>query len=140
MVFLDSLEKLSSAELVAVRRQLVEIEIEEVNDNEPEKDGPAASLSLLQDVAKDVDPVLHEAAREKIQVLSNVHNRIGKLKATDTARAKAGNDWTVEGIKVGGDALKARSSAVQNEVGDADLSGSSRLHVGTTYGGSSFWD
>ncbi|KAJ1325964.1 Heterokaryon incompatibility protein s [Microdochium nivale] len=138
----DSLEKLSATELTpAVRRELVEVEIEEMNEgNASDKDNVVASLQLLGSAASNIDESLHEVAKEKIEALSNSHNRIGTLKATETARAKAGDHWTEAAIQASAGAFGFRPTAVKNEVEHAAMSGSSRLQVGTTYGGSGFWD
>lgn len=137
----DGLEKMSATELTpAVRRQLVEIEIEEMEDEGDSKDNVAASLQLLENAASNIDESLCEVAKEKIEALSNSHNHIGKLKSAEQARAKAGDHWTSEAIKASAETPGFRPTAVKNEVGDADMSGSSRLQVGTTYGGAGFWD
>ncbi|KAH7024697.1 prion-inhibition and propagation-domain-containing protein [Microdochium trichocladiopsis] len=136
---IDGLEKLSSTHFIPVRRHIVSREIEEMESDEENEDDTTASLRLLQGAASNVDAVLQEVVTAKIETLSDGHNRIGELTATNEARVQNGDQWTDRGLASAGKASGLRTST-KNEVKKANLAGRSRLLVGTSYGGSGFWD
>lgn len=122
--FVDDLEK-----LCPVETRMVKLDIEEVDD-EP-------SLLALQLAAVDTDPVLSEAATQKIESISG-KNYIRDLKSDDTAKARVhvGNEWH-EAVLSRGTSVADRTT---NTVDVVTLKGTSRVHVGHKYGGRGVFD
>ncbi|KAF4953639.1 hypothetical protein FGADI_5975 [Fusarium gaditjirri] len=108
-----------------VTRQLVDMEIEEVNDEQ--------ELELIQDVSKGVDPVLSDASKHKIQEIAG-KNSAGRI--TGSGRVNIGNSFitgslsSLEGIRV----------STVNHVDDVHTEESSRVNIGNSFGGKGFWD
>ncbi|KAL9564420.1 hypothetical protein ACKAV7_011611 [Fusarium commune] len=108
-----------------VTRQLAEMEIEEVN-NEQE-------LELIQDVSEGVDPVLSDASKNKILEIAG-KNSAGRI--TGSGRVNIGNSFVTgslsssEGIRV----------STVNHVDDVNTAEPSRVNIGNTWGGKGFWD
>ncbi|KAH7117478.1 hypothetical protein EDB81DRAFT_873261 [Dactylonectria macrodidyma] len=81
--FVDDLEKLFPVE--SMRRKLVELEIEEVDDK--------LSLMALQDAAASTESVLSEAVIEKIEGIAG-RNYTKDIKSEEMARVRVGNEWS----------------------------------------------
>jgi Prion-inhibition and propagation/Het-s 218-289 len=118
----DELEERWPAE--PARRQLVSIEVEEIDD--------AASLTALAEAADGSDDLLRDTAREKKAALYG-EQKVGSMKLSDSARARIGDEWSVEAMK----AAKPGIGGSRQEVQEASASGQSNLHIGASYGGSS---
>ncbi|KAK8054582.1 hypothetical protein PG994_009649 [Apiospora phragmitis] len=71
-------------DLEAPRRQLVQVEIEEVNDE--------VALETVQDAAANVDSILAEAAERKAAVIAG-KNHAGQVGTQDQARVRVGNEF-----------------------------------------------
>lgn len=123
--FVDDLEKLSPTEVV--RRQLAELEIEEI-DNE-------SSLVVLRDAAVDIDYVLSEVVVKKIEV-SGGRNRAGDIRILNSARVQVGDYWSTDAITRGLNVV----GQTTNEAGSIDAQDSSGVRVGQSYGGRDIFD
>ncbi|KAF4435261.1 HETS-like protein [Fusarium acutatum] len=108
-----------------VTRQLVEVEIEEVNDEQ--------ELKLIHDVAEGLDPVLSDASKNKILEIAG-KNSAGKI--TGPGRVNVGNSFVtgpfsnLQGIRV----------STVNHVDEVNTTEPSKFNIGNTWGGKGFWD
>lgn len=119
--FVDDLEKIWPVE--AVRRQLVQLEVEEVND-EP-------ALAAIQNAATHVDSILAEVAEHKAMVIAS-RNHAGKVDTQDDARVRVGNEVA--------DNSPGIADQTSNTADTVDARGKSRVHIGTSYGGRGIFD
>ncbi|KAI1055563.1 hypothetical protein LB506_011458 [Fusarium annulatum] len=108
-----------------VTRQLAEMEIEEVNDEQ--------ELKLINDVAEGLDPVLSSASKDKIVEIAG-KNTAGKI--TGPGSVNIGNSFVTgsfsnsQGIRV----------ITVNHVDEVNTTELSRVNIGNTWGGRGFWD
>ncbi|KAK7995065.1 hypothetical protein PG990_013838 [Apiospora arundinis] len=124
--FVDDLEAIWPVE--APRRQLVQVEIEEIND-EP-------ALEAIQDAATCVDSVLAEAAKSKVAVIAG-KNYAGRVGAHEQARIRIGNEYAFAKNSSG---LVGFADQTSNTADTLDARGLSRVHIGTSYGGRGIFD
>ncbi|RYP54563.1 hypothetical protein DL768_000623 [Monosporascus sp. mg162] len=119
--FIDDLEKLFPVE--GARRTLVEMEIEEIDEDEP-------SLRALQSAAADTDSVLSQVAAERLETYGG-QNYAKSIQSEEKARVRVGNEWT--------EAALGRSMGLagptRNEADSVAAKGSSAIHIGNSYGG-----
>ncbi|KAF5556864.1 HETS [Fusarium mexicanum] len=121
---IEDLEKVFSS-TPQVTRQLVDMEIEEVNDEQ--------ELELVRDVAEGLDPVLSNASKDKIVEIAG-KNTAGKI--TGPGRVNIGNTFVTgsftnsQGIRV----------STVNHVDEVNTAEPSRVNIGNTWGGKGFWD
>ncbi|KAI0857354.1 prion-inhibition and propagation-domain-containing protein [Xylaria cubensis] len=122
----DSLEKLFPVE--AARQNLVQMEIEEFNEDEP-------SLRALQDAAEDTDDVLLKAVNKQLDTYDTM-NYVKHIHNNENARVRVGNEWS--------DGALSRSARLlgttRNGAGSIVAKGSSATHVGNSYGGRGTFD
>ncbi|KAI1737976.1 prion-inhibition and propagation-domain-containing protein [Xylaria scruposa] len=123
--FVDSLEKLFPVE--AARQNLVQIEIEEFNEDEP-------SLRALQEAAADTDRDLSEATSEQLKKFDGM-NYAGHIQNNEEAIVKVGDEWSEEALSRG----VRPFGTTRNGAGSVVGSGSSRTQIGNSYGGPSFF-
>ncbi|RYP25132.1 hypothetical protein DL765_000013 [Monosporascus sp. GIB2] len=119
--FVDDLEKLFPVECARLR--LVEMEIEEIDEDEP-------SLRALQSAAADTDSVMFQVAAERLETYGG-QNYAKSIQSEETARVRVGNEWTEA-------ALSRRVSLAGPTRNGADwvmAKGSSAIHIGNSYGG-----
>ncbi|KAK7911615.1 hypothetical protein PG985_014096 [Apiospora marii] len=124
--FVDDLEAIWPVE--APRRQLVQVEIEEVDD-EP-------ALEVIQDAATSVDSILAEAAERKAAVIA-AKNHAGQVGTQDQARVRIGNEFAFAKNFTG---LAGFADQSSNTADTVDARGVSRVHIGTSYGGRGIFD
>ncbi|KAI1015364.1 hypothetical protein LB504_010976 [Fusarium proliferatum] len=121
---IDDLEKVfpSTPQLT---RQLAEMEIEEVNDEQ--------ELKLINDVAEGLDPVLSKVSKDRIAEIAG-KNTAGKI--TGPGSVYIGNSFATgsfsnpQGIRV----------STINHVDEVNTTVASRVNIGNTWGGKGFWD
>ena len=123
--FIDDLEKICPVE--AARRQLAQLEIEEVGD-EP-------SLEIISNAATQVDPVLAGVAAQKLEGIA-VQNRAGKTSTEDNARVRVGFQYAENVLRYGMGIIDQTS----NSVDGVDAKGDSAVHIGNSYGGRGIFD
>ncbi|KAK3379429.1 prion-inhibition and propagation-domain-containing protein [Lasiosphaeria ovina] len=123
--FVDDLEKICPVE--AICRQLVQVEIEEVDD-EP-------GLMAISDAASGVDSVFAAAAAQKAEGIA-VKNRAGKINAQGDARVRVGNEYAEKVLGHGWGV----ADQTTNSAGVVDATGSSAVHIGNNYGGRGILD
>jgi len=117
----DGLEKIFPVE--GRRRQLVEIEITEVQD-EP-------SLAAIKEAAEDVDIVMQETATTAIENLAAGHV-FRNIKAEGDAKIRDGDEYSVEALG------KMTGAPVSKHVYDGiKAKDRARIHNGNIYGGKS---
>ncbi|KAI1747811.1 prion-inhibition and propagation-domain-containing protein [Xylaria castorea] len=124
--FVDSLEKLYPVE--AARRDLVRMEIEELDEDEP-------SLRALQSAAVDTDLVLSEAAAKQLETYGGM-NYAKHIHNDEEARVKVGDEWSDRALSRSARPL----STTRNGAGSVVGKGSSRTHIGNSYGGPGIFD
>ncbi|KAK8859738.1 prion-inhibition and propagation-domain-containing protein [Apiospora arundinis] len=124
--FVDDLEAIWPVE--APRRQLVQVEIEEIND-EP-------ALEAIQDAATCVDSVLAEAAERKAAVIAG-KNHAGQVGTHEQARVRIGNEYAFAKNSSG---LGGFADQTSNTADTVDARGMSRVHIGASYGGRGIFD
>ncbi|CEJ87164.1 hypothetical protein VHEMI04324 [[Torrubiella] hemipterigena] len=123
--FLEDLEALVPVE--SQRQDLAKQEVECLND--------APSLELMAECAQSTDIILAQTIEVTIQS-NEVHNTIiGALNTTDSARVFIGNQLSSDF-----DSARSLNEQTRNSANSVQAEGTSRLHVGNTYGGRSFWD
>ncbi|CVL06862.1 related to Heterokaryon incompatibility protein s [Fusarium mangiferae] len=108
-----------------ITRQLVEMEIEEVNDEQ--------ELELIHDVAEGLDPVLSNASKNKIVEIAG-KNSAGKI--TGSGKVNIGNSFIVGSFS---NSHGIRVSTI-NHVDEVNTTEPSRVNIGNTWGGKGFWD
>ncbi|KAF4494045.1 HETS-like protein [Fusarium agapanthi] len=108
-----------------VTRQLVEMEIEEINDEQ--------ELELIRDVTEGLYPVLSNASKDKIVEIAS-KNTAGKI--TGQGRVNIGNTFVTGSFS---NSRGIRVSTV-NHVDEVNTTQSSRVNIGNTWGGKGFWD
>ncbi|KAI0907664.1 prion-inhibition and propagation-domain-containing protein [Ustulina deusta] len=125
--FVNDLEMLFPVE--SARRRLAEMEIEEINEDEP-------SLKALQGAAADTDSVLSEVVAERLQMCGG-QNYAKSIQTEEEARLRVGDEWTEA-------ALASRSVGVvaptKNGAEAVTARGSSAIHIGNSYGGRGIFD
>lgn len=122
--FLNELEKVFPAPAQAIT-QLAEMEINEVNDQQ--------ELKMIQDVAKNLDPVLETATKSKLREITG-KNTVGRINTT--GRANVGFAFPKETL-LHSEGFRDNST---NHVDEIIGGETSRVNVGNTYGGTAFWD
>ncbi|KAI1368985.1 prion-inhibition and propagation-domain-containing protein [Xylaria arbuscula] len=125
--FIDDLETLFPVE--TIRHRLVEMEIEEIQNDEP-------SLQALQGAVQDMDHVLSEAVAKRLEICG-VQNHAANIQSHETARVRVGNEWAVAvlaGHVVG------NADSTQNRTNEVTARGSSAVHIGNSYGGRGIFD
>ncbi|KJZ72270.1 hypothetical protein HIM_08311 [Hirsutella minnesotensis 3608] len=120
--FVDDLEKLFPVE--TIRRQLVEVEIEAVDDE--------ASLLALQNAAVGTDGLLSEAAALKVAR----GNYAETVQTEGSARVRVGDEWS-ESVLVHGTDVAVPTA---NAAASIAAKGGSAVHVGNNYGGRGIFD
>ncbi|POR31694.1 Uncharacterized protein TPAR_08091 [Tolypocladium paradoxum] len=118
--FIDDLEKLFPVE--TMRRQLVEMEIETVDD-EP-------SLLALRDAAAGTDGYLSDAAVKKLEGIAG-RNYAKNIKSEEMARVLVGNAWTENALARG----PGTADQTANTADSIAVKGNSAVQVGNQYGG-----
>ncbi|KAI0103840.1 prion-inhibition and propagation-domain-containing protein [Nemania sp. FL0031] len=125
--FVDDLEKLFPVEVTT--RAMVEMEIEEIQEDEP-------SLRALQSAAAGTDSVLSEVVTEKLKVYGE-QNYAKNIQTEEKARVRVGNEWTEV-------VLSSRSvgavGPTRNGTDSVAAKGSSAVHIGNSYGGRGVFD
>ncbi|KAH8193562.1 hypothetical protein TruAng_012272 [Truncatella angustata] len=111
----------------SVRRMLVEMEIEEVND-EP-------SLTTLQDVATNSDSVLSQVATERLEIYRG-RNYVKNVQGEESAHVRVGNEWTEAALSCS----LGLPGQTSNEAGSVMMKGTSAVHIGNRYGGRGIFD
>lgn len=121
---LDGLEKIYP--IKESYKRLVEEEVGELHD--------AVSLRIVSEASNETDSALRAAAVEKLERLES-SNSIGKVKMSETARVKVGDEYISQAIPGSGGSVNTT-----NRIGELDASGESRVHVGSSYlqGGKGF--
>jgi len=123
--FVDDLEKILP---VKAARQLVEMEIEEVDNT--------ADLTAVSDAAAGIDTVLAEAAKEKATGIA-VKNYAGNIGTREEARVRVGNEADANVLDGGGAVIADQTT---NTADTVDAGGKSRVHIGNKYGGRGIFD
>ncbi|UZP36959.1 hypothetical protein NXS19_004775 [Fusarium pseudograminearum] len=119
--FINDLEKIFPA-TPKVTTRLVEMEIEEVNDQQ--------GLKMIQDVAQDSDPILANTTKSKLQEITD----------QNSARYISGHGRTNVGDIFVTGSFAQPSVRTSNHVDHINGGEASRVQIGNTYGGKSFWD
>ncbi|RGP77357.1 hypothetical protein FLONG3_4495 [Fusarium longipes] len=122
--FLNELENVFPA-ISQATRQLARMEIEEVSDQK--------ELKMIQEVAKDLDPVLEDTAKSKPGEITG-RNTVGRINTK--GRVNVGYTFHTESLMHSEGFRDNTTNHVDEITGDE----TSRVNVGNTYGGTSFWD
>ncbi|KAF9776392.1 hypothetical protein IL306_005438 [Fusarium sp. DS 682] len=123
-ISIGDLEKTFPATSQAIS-QLVELEIEEVNDTQ--------ELEMIQDIAEDVDPLLSDSSKHKLQHADG-KNSAGRI--TGSGKVGIGHTFVKESFMQ----AKEFTDSTVNHVDIIDTTEASRVNIGNTYGGKGFWD
>ncbi|KAI1103268.1 prion-inhibition and propagation-domain-containing protein [Jackrogersella minutella] len=118
--FVDELENLYPTE--SDRRDLVEVEIEELND-EP-------TLTALQDAAAGTDVVLSDAVAKKLEVCGG-RNYARMIQSEEQARIRVGNEWS----EVFSKTWTGAADQTSNQAESIASRGTSAVHIGNSFGG-----
>lgn len=121
---INDLEKVFPATPQATSR-LAEMEIQEVNDQQ--------GLMMIQDTAQDLDPILADTTKRKLQ----------EITGQNTARCISGKGRTNIGHTFVNDSFvqsKGFCDSTFNHVDEINLDETARVNIGNTYGGKGFWD
>ncbi|KLP11970.1 related to Heterokaryon incompatibility protein s [Fusarium fujikuroi] len=108
-----------------ITRQLIDMEIEEVNDEQ--------ELELIHNVAEGLDPVLSGASKNKIVEIAG-KNSAGKI--TGSGKVNIGNSF-IAGSFSNSDEIRV---STVNHVDEINTTEPSRVNIGNTWGGKGFWD
>ncbi|KAK9422069.1 putative Prion-inhibition and propagation-domain-containing protein [Seiridium unicorne] len=124
--FISALENLFPVK-ESVRRTLVEIEIEEVDD-EP-------SLTTLQNAAADSDSVMSEVVTKRLEIYGG-KNYAKNVQGEESARVRVGNEWTEAALSCS----LGPPDQTNNGADSIMAKGTSAVHIGNSYGGRGVFD
>ena len=105
-------------------QRLVEVEVEEIEDE--------TSMRVLLEASAETDTRLRAAALQRLEKLGS-SNIVDKVTVSDAARVKVGNEYISQTIWSNGVGL-----AVVNKVGELEGRGTSKTHIGDSFGGTQF--